>query len=553
MPTIAEVRQKFPQYGDLSDDQLADALHQKFYSDVPAEEFRAKIGLIPSSTPNLDPGQVPPRNPPLPFRETMAGNVGEMLYGVPVAGPALLGGAQRLAALSDAYSGGKPYAESLEDIQTKQENFRRGHPVMAGSAQAGGATLATLGAGGAGPVGRTALGITGRNLATRSLASGTTGATIGGADAYVRGNDPKVGAAVGGTFGLVAPAVGQAAGATVRSALGRGAPRIPSIDNMYAIRNQAYGVVDRLGARYTPGSYNMLLASIRHAAARDHISTMRHPRATSMLQDMEAARATWARPDSPTLTELDQLRQVIRRDVVNAGDDAEAHFGDMMMDQIDNFIDSATPAQMAAGNPRAAAAAIREARHANTQLRKAEMIETALTRAARRAASTGSGGNIENTVRQNIRGILDNPNRVRAFTQEERQIMEQIVAPASRTQDTLRLIGKLSPSGNGLMAALGIGATAANPMFAIPAGAGIAAKRISEGMTQGRVNRLEQLVRAGGVAAPRPLTGAPDVTRRTVQAITLGAPLSQYPNALGPAAPLFPYLPLSASSAREPR
>lgn len=42
---IKEVREKFPQYGDLSDEQLADALHQKFYSDMPQAEFRAKIGL----------------------------------------------------------------------------------------------------------------------------------------------------------------------------------------------------------------------------------------------------------------------------------------------------------------------------------------------------------------------------------------------------------------------------------------------------------------------------------------------------------------------------
>jgi hypothetical protein len=547
MATLTEIRRRYPQYDRLSDDELAGALHQKFYSDMPEEEFRAKVGLGVAAPTNLDPAQIPPRNPPMPFGETLTGVVGEGLYGIPVVGPALLGAGARLGAAGQALTGKQSYSQALEDTQTKQENFRRNNPVLAGSAQAGGTTLATMGAGGTGP-GARALGITGRNLATRSLASGTTGAAIGGADAYVRGNDPVTGTVVGGTFGVLAPAVGQGAGSTVRSAMGRGAPRIPSIDNMYAIRNQAYGVVDRLGARYTPGSYNMLLSSIRNAAARDHISPMRHPRAASMLQDMEAARATWARPASPTLTELDQLRQVIRRDVVNAGDDAEAHFGDMMMDQIDNFIDSATPAQMAAGNPRAAAAAIREARHANTQLRKAEMIDTALTRAARRANSTGSGGNIENTIRQNIRGILDNPNRVRAFTQDERQIMEQIVAPASRTQDIIRLVGKLSPSGNGLMAALGIGATATNPLFAIPAGAGIAAKRISEGMTQGRVNRLNQLVRAGGVAAPRPLTGVPDATRRAVQAITLGVPLSP------PVSPLFPYLSrVSDSSAREPR
>ncbi|WP_322884255.1 hypothetical protein U8C35_07815 [Sinorhizobium medicae] len=49
MPTIAEIRQKYPQYQDLPDAALADALHKKFYSDMPAEEFNAKIGLGPAS------------------------------------------------------------------------------------------------------------------------------------------------------------------------------------------------------------------------------------------------------------------------------------------------------------------------------------------------------------------------------------------------------------------------------------------------------------------------------------------------------------------------
>jgi hypothetical protein len=45
MPTMAEVRQKYPQYDDMSDTDLASALHKKFYSDMPVEEFNAKIGL----------------------------------------------------------------------------------------------------------------------------------------------------------------------------------------------------------------------------------------------------------------------------------------------------------------------------------------------------------------------------------------------------------------------------------------------------------------------------------------------------------------------------
>jgi hypothetical protein len=42
---ISEVRQRFPQYDDLSDEQLAKALHGKFYSDLPYHEFAASIGL----------------------------------------------------------------------------------------------------------------------------------------------------------------------------------------------------------------------------------------------------------------------------------------------------------------------------------------------------------------------------------------------------------------------------------------------------------------------------------------------------------------------------
>lgn len=45
MPTLAEVRQQYPQYSDMSDDALANALHSKFYSDMPRGEFDKKIGL----------------------------------------------------------------------------------------------------------------------------------------------------------------------------------------------------------------------------------------------------------------------------------------------------------------------------------------------------------------------------------------------------------------------------------------------------------------------------------------------------------------------------
>lgn len=42
---IAEIRQKYPQYNDLSDMELAQGLHKKFYSDMDFNDFTQKIGF----------------------------------------------------------------------------------------------------------------------------------------------------------------------------------------------------------------------------------------------------------------------------------------------------------------------------------------------------------------------------------------------------------------------------------------------------------------------------------------------------------------------------
>lgn len=493
------------------------------------DQYLATEGVTPEQLRgNLDPAQLPPRNPPMSFMEGLRGVGKEMLGGIPVAGPALVGLGDRVTAGARSLMGGDSYGQELEDLRTQQENFAREHPNIARSAGTAGAAIGVglLGRGLPGP-----MGVTGRNIFTRSLASAGSGAVLGGADALARGEDPAAGAAVGTAFGAVAPAAGQMVGAGVRRAMAGRRPPLPTLDAMKTVRSNAYRAVDNLGARYTERAYDDLVVGMKNEAKKFRLNVMRHPKAVSMLQDLEEAKSTWENPGSPTLTELDQLRQIIRRDVVEAGDDAEAAFGDIMMDRIDDLINSATPAQMAAGTPGAAAFAIQAARRANTQMRKAEMIEDALVRARRRAESTGSGGNVENTIRQNFRAILDNPSRVRAFTKEERAIMEKIVAPSSKLQDIVRLIGKLSPSGNGLMAALSLGATAMNPAFALPAGAGIIAKRVSEGMTQGRVNKLEQLVKRGSVATPPPSLTA-DALRRISQSLALGAPLANYPSLL---------------------
>lgn len=49
MPTLTEIREQYPQYSDMSDEALAGALYQKFYSDMPRADFDTKVGFKPTA------------------------------------------------------------------------------------------------------------------------------------------------------------------------------------------------------------------------------------------------------------------------------------------------------------------------------------------------------------------------------------------------------------------------------------------------------------------------------------------------------------------------
>lgn len=44
---LTQIREKYPDYNDLSDEQLARGFHRKFYTDMPWNDFKRKVGYIP--------------------------------------------------------------------------------------------------------------------------------------------------------------------------------------------------------------------------------------------------------------------------------------------------------------------------------------------------------------------------------------------------------------------------------------------------------------------------------------------------------------------------
>jgi len=169
-----------------------------------------------------------------------------------------------------------------------------------------------------------------------------------------------------------------------------------------------------------------------------------------------------------------------------------------MIAGLDNFIDNAGAGQVISGNAADAAGTIRTARDLNTRVRKIETVNDAVEGARLRAGSTGSGGNVDNATRQNLRRVLeDTPN----FSPQEKAALESIVL-GGKGQNLLRLVGKLSPSGNGLMAAGNLGAAAAaGPLGAVPGMAGIVSKLAADGMTRAKVAQLVEMIASGGAPA----------------------------------------------------
>jgi len=72
MPSILEIREKFPMYSEVPDLELVDALHQKFYSSIPKADFYKQTGI--AGTASQIPGTItlPPKPEPSFFERVGA-------------------------------------------------------------------------------------------------------------------------------------------------------------------------------------------------------------------------------------------------------------------------------------------------------------------------------------------------------------------------------------------------------------------------------------------------------------------------------------------------
>jgi hypothetical protein len=322
----------------------------------------------------------------------------------------------------------------------------------------------------------------------RALASAGIGALTGGV--------------LGGVAGKVASRAGEAA--------------VPTNEQLRSAAGRAYKAADDAGVIFTPQGLKRLQQDVQVDLAEFGYHPQLQPRIATVLGEINRLSE-----NNVTLKGVDQLRRIANA-ARRSQDPSEGELGRHLIDKIDDFVASAGPGEFLAGDPAKGAAALKDARGLWSSVRKSELIDDAVERAQRRAASTGTGGNEDNAIRQNIRSILDNPKKVAAFSEEERAALDAIVR-GTATQNMLRLVGRLAPNASALMTTGNLGAAAATggaslPGTAVAAGAKAAADR----MTLGNVGRASTVVRNQG-QIPEGLNLTPNQRKFLEAAIRAGA------------------------------
>lgn len=387
---------------------------------------------------------------------------------------------------------GSGYDAALDRERGVLKTAERDHPVAE--------TLGNLGGG-------LALGSTLSNGGVTLLKGAPTVAKAAGEGALY-GAAQGLGEGEGLEDRLKRAAAGGAAGGVMGGIFGRVADNlstkqmmkgVPSTEDLKDAAQLAYKQSDQAGLILKPQGIQTLAGDIKSDLANDGFLPRLHPRIAATLDEIDNVGG-----QNVTLKGIDVLRRVANNARMST-DPSEARLGGKIVGRLDDYLNKLGPADILTGDA-AGVDALKDARRLWSQTKKSELIEDAADKGVLRAGSTGSGGNSDNAIRQNIRGILTSPTKSAGFTDAEKEAMRTVVM-GTRAQNIARLVGKLSPEGNGLMLTLGAGGAAATSGATLPLSlAGYAAKRIADAATPSNLRIVEALIRSGGNMPAKQLT-----------------------------------------------
>ena len=312
------------------------------------------------------------------------------------------------------------------------------------------------------------------------------------------------------------PALGMAAGiaAGIPFAIGaKGTLQAPTVQELKGQAGQQYKFAEDVGAVFKKNSYNQFANKIESTLAKEGLDKTLQPRVFAALERIKDTKG-----NNVSLENMEILRRISQA-AGSSADASERRLASILVDNLDDFVETAQPGQLAKGSSEAVSA-LTDARELWKRAKKTEILDDLVASAELRADANFSQSGMENALRRKLVTLADNPKKLRAFTKEEQSAIK-VAAKGGPIQNALRLVGKLAPtgivSGGG---SVGLGYLAGGPIGAVglPIIGGVARK----GAEQLGLRNIEQLRnRLATGNAPIPQVS----TRGLISGRELAAPL----------------------------
>lgn len=298
----------------------------------------------------------------------------------------------------------------------------------------------------------------GASAGAKTLRGAVAGAGFGGVQGFNSGDGlddrlekAEFGAKVGAATGIAADRAARIAGASIeRFRRSKIAKAIPTFENIKRKASTFYDMSERAGVHVKSDAINNFKSIVNQKLDEVEFIPENFPEVTSALRRIEKVLSF-----NPSLKRLDKARGALKK-ALGSLNKEDRNMAMIVKSSLDEFVDGLTPQHVTSGDPATAVKFLQEARSLWAQGSKVETLELIMDKAKRRASRTGSGGNIENVIRQEFDKIINNRNLSRGFSKEELDAI-RVVVEGTKRGNKLRLVGKLAPTG---IVSGGIGATA---------------------------------------------------------------------------------------------
>ena len=269
------------------------------------------------------------------------------------------------------------------------------------------------------------------------------------------------------------PLAGAAAGILTSIPFSMGAKGIlqaPTVQELKGQAGQQYKFAEEAGAVFKRNAYNKFSTGLESTLRKEGLDKTLHPRVFAALERIKDTKG------NVSLENMEILRRISQA-AGSSADASERRLASILVDNLDDFVETAQPGQLAKGSSEAVSA-LTDARELWKRAKKTEILDDLVASAELRADANFSQSGMENALRRKLVTLADNPKKLRAFTKEEQSAIK-VAAKGGPIQNALRLVGKLAPtgivSGGG---SVGLGYLAGGPIGAIglPLTGGIARK-----------------------------------------------------------------------------